>query len=157
MEITEYFGNADKEHWLEELGKCEWEAGKLLYSLLKNGTAEQFLGNDPKILMMTDGDRLACFCTLAEKDDIPDCELSPWIGFVYTFPEYRGRHLAGELIRYAEKQAAEAGYDTTHISTCHTGLYEKYGYTFSETRKDIQGCDSRIYTKSMKLPKNGSE
>ena len=84
MEITEYFGCGRKERLLSELGKCEWEAGKLLYDLLKSGTAETFLGEKPRIFMLTEGDRLVSFCTLARKDDIPDCELSPWIGFVYA-------------------------------------------------------------------------
>ena len=147
MEIIEYFGCDRKEHLLSKLGKCEWEAGKLLHHLLKSGTSEQFLGEDPRVLMLTDGDKLVSFCTFARKDDIPDCELSPWIGFVYTFPEYRGHRYVGRLIRHAENAAQKEGFDRIYISTDHTGLYEKYGYTFREIRKDINGCDSRIYEK----------
>ena len=147
MEITEYFGCGRKERLLLELGKCEWEAGKLLYDLLKSGTAETFLGENPRIFMLTEGDRLVSFCTLARKDDIPDCELSPWIGFVYTFPEYRGHRFVGRLIAHAENTAREEGFGRVFISTGHTGLYEKYGYAFHEIRKDINGCDSRIYEK----------
>ena len=147
MEIIEYFSCDRKEHMLSELRKCEWEAGKLLYSLLKSGNAEQFLGKNPRVLMLTDGNRLVSFCTFARKDDIPDCELSPWIGFVYTFPEYRGHRYIGRLIAHAEIIAGKEGCESIFISTDHTGLYEKYGYTFREIRKDINGCDSRIYEK----------
>ena len=30
------------------------------------------------------------FCTYAEKDDIQPTALTPWIGFVYTFPNIGG-------------------------------------------------------------------
>ena len=150
MDITEYFASDSKERLLAELKKCRWEAGKLLYDLLSGGKVESFIGDDPKVFMMTDVDKLVSFCTLAKKDDIPDTELTPWIGFVYTFPKYRGKHLAGKLIRHAENEARTAGYEKVFISTDHTGLYEKYGYTFYGTAKDVSGNSSRIYTKNLK-------
>ena len=39
--------------------------------------------------MLVDGDELVAFCTFAPYDDIQPTELSPWIGFIYTFPKYR--------------------------------------------------------------------
>ena len=152
MEITEFFGSDRKKHWLGQLGKCRWSAGKLLKELIETGTAEQQLGGGLKVFMLTDGDKLVSFCTFSERDDIPDCELTPWIGFVYTFPEYRGHRYAGKLIRHAENAAYKAGFRNVYISTDHTGLYEKYGYAFFETRKDMNGSDSRIYKKE---PENG--
>lgn len=150
MEITEFFDSNRKERLLAELKKCEWKAGKWLYELLSAGKVETFIGENPKIFMMTDGDKLVSFCTLSEKDDIQPTELTPWIGFVYTFPKYRGKHLAGELIRYAENEARASGYEKVCISTDHTGLYEKYGYEFFCKLKDINGEDSRVYIKKLK-------
>lgn len=86
-------------------------------------------------------------CTLAPLDDIQPTELSPWIGFVYTFPEYRGHHYAGILLEYAESLACVMGKEYIYISTGHTGLYEKYGYEFFKTEKDVLGEDSRVYRK----------
>ena len=145
MEIIEYFSCDRKEHMLSELGKCEWEAGKLLYSLLKSGNAEQFLGKNPRVLMLTDGNRLVSFCTFARKDDIPDCELSPWIGFVYTFPEYRGHRCIGRLIAHAESIAGKEGCESIFISTDHTGLYEKYGFTYWQQMTSRWNGETRVY------------
>ena len=99
--------------------------------------------------MLVDEDRLISFCTFADKDDIQPTELTPWIGFVYTFPEYRGNHYIGKCLAHAEELAKEAGIKNIYISTNHTGLYEKYGYEFYEIMKDIAGEDSRVYIRRL--------
>ena len=86
------------------------------------------MGETALVLMLAEGERLVSFCTFAPLDDIQPTELSPWIGFVYTFPEYRGHRYAGILLEYAESLACVMGKEYTYISTGHTGLYEKYGY-----------------------------
>ena len=75
--------------------------------------------------------------------------MTPWIGFVYTFPKYRGHRYAGGLIEYAETLAKTDGKDSVYISTNHNGLYEKYGYEFYQMMKDIGGEDSKVYTKQL--------
>lgn len=47
------------------------------------------MGEKSRVMLLVDGDDLISFCTYAEKDDIQPTELTPWIGFVYTFPQYR--------------------------------------------------------------------
>lgn len=49
------------------------------------------------------------FAHFAEKDDIQPTELTPWIGWVYTFPDDRGNRYVGKLLSYAETLAKEAG------------------------------------------------
>jgi len=93
MEILEYFTSEDKEHWLSEIGKSDWGAGKFLHRLLKEEKLKETVGENAKVLLLTDRERLISFCTFAEKDDIQPTELTPWIGWVYTFPEYRGTDL----------------------------------------------------------------
>ena len=34
LEIIEYFTTKKKEHWLNEIKKCDWGAGQYLYQLL---------------------------------------------------------------------------------------------------------------------------
>ena len=97
------------------------------------------------MLLLADGTSLAAFCIYPEKDAIPDTELTPWIGFVYTFPAYRGRRLAGKLIARTRETAREEGKEALYLSTGETGLYEKYGAEFLTVMKDRQGEDSRIY------------
>lgn len=97
--------------------------------------------------MLTDGDKLASFITLAERDCIDAPEYTPWIGFVHTAPEYRGRRCAGRLIEHACVTASSNAASRVYICTDHIGLYEKYGFTYLENRMSIYGEDSRIYVR----------
>ncbi len=92
-----------------------------------------------------DGDKLISFCTYAEQDDVREPSLTPWVGFVYTFPEYRGKRRVGKLLEYVYKLAKNDGHKHIFISTGETGLYEKYGYHFWKIMKDVYGEDSRVY------------
>ncbi len=149
MEIKEFSRLDDKAFWLAQIGKCDWSAGRYLYELLRDNRLKDVCGESTIVPMLIDGERLVSFCTLAEQDDLEPSGLTPWIGFIYTFPEYRGHRYAGRLLEYAEKIAANAGAEYVYISTGHTGLYEKYGYEFSETRRDKSGEDSRVYRKEI--------
>lgn len=149
MRIIEYFTTEEKEHWLQEIKKSDWGAGQFLYELLKENCLQEAVGQNALVPMLVDGDRLVAFCTFAPLDDIQPTEMTPWIGFVYTFPEYRGHRYAGMLLDYAESIATIMGKEYIYISTGHTGLYEKYGYTFYKMEKDIGGEDSRVYRKEL--------
>ena len=147
--ILEYFTCENKEHWLREIQKSDWGAGQYLYSLLKENKLKALVGATTLVLMLADGDKLVSFCTLAPLDDVQPTSYTPWVGFVYTFPEYRGQHCAGRLLDCAESIAAVMERKYTYISTNHIGLYEKYGYTFLETAEDISGGETRIYRKAL--------
>lgn len=147
--ILEYFTCENKEHWLREIQKSDWGAGQYLYSLLKENKLKALVGATTLVLMLADGDKLVSFCTLAPLDDVQPTSYTPWVGFVYTFPEYRGQHCAGRLLDCAEGIAAIMERKYTYISTNHIGLYEKYGYTFLETAQDISGGETRIYRKAL--------
>lgn len=125
MKIIEYFSTDRKEHWLSELKKSDWGAGQRLYEWLRDGILKDFVGDNTKVFMQVDGEKLLSFCTFAEKDDIQPTELTPWIGFVYTFPDYRGNHYAGKLLAHVELLAKEEGVKRIHISTGEIGLYER--------------------------------
>ena len=145
MDIIEYFSTDNKEYWLSKIKESDWEAGQFLYELLKSQKLKEYVGENTKVLMLVDGENLISFCTFAEKDDIQPTELTPWIGWVYTFPHYRGHRYVGKLLRYAEALAKTDGINRIYISTDHDGLYEKYGYEFFEMMKDMHGEDSRVY------------
>lgn len=146
MEIINYFESDARGHWLAEIKKSDWRASSTLVGFLENGTFFENLG-DGVLLLLTDGDKLVSFVTFAQRDCIDDKSLSPWIGFVYTFPEYRGHRYAGRIIARCEALAKEHDVKNIYICTDHIGLYEKYGYTYMENRVDIYGDDSRIYVK----------
>ncbi|MBR3834265.1 MAG: GNAT family N-acetyltransferase [Lachnospiraceae bacterium] len=149
MEIIEFFSTDNKEYWLSKMKECDWRAGQYLEKLLREGKLKQLVGESTKVLMLVDGENLVSFCTFAEKDDIQPTDLTPWIGWVYTFPDYRGKRYAGKLLGHAEALAKEAGIKNIYISTNHIGLYEKYGYEFFQVMKDIEGEDSRVYVRNL--------
>ena len=98
MDMIRYSRADRPEGWLEQIGKSDWRAGQFLHRLLAEDRFHEMAGQEAEVLLLADGDRLASFCTLAEKDEIPDTERRPWLGFVYTHPDYRGRRLTGRLI-----------------------------------------------------------
>lgn len=147
MDVVNYFTNSNKEYWLEKIGECDWGAGTYLCELIRNDTFFDMVGQNSRLLLLIDGDELISFCTLAEKDDIQPTELTPWMGFVYTFPEYRGHRYIGQLFEEIGKILRAEGTTRVYISTDHEGLYEKYGCTFMTEAKDLSGEGSRIYVK----------
>ena len=147
MNIIEYFSTDNKDYWLSKIKESDWGAGQFLYELLKNQKLKEYVGENTKVLMLVDGENLISFCTFAEKDDIQPTDVTPWIGWVYTCPHYRGHRYVGKLLSYAEALAKTDGLNSIYISTNHNGLYEKYGYEFFEMMKDMHGEDSRVYVR----------
>ena len=148
MDIVEYFGSdADIQLTLREaLATCDWRAGKFLLQLLKERTFAKTLGENGKIFFLLDGKAVVSFLTLTRQDCIAAPDMTPWIGFVFTFPEYRGRRYAGILLDHARKCAADASFPVVFLATDHVGVYEKYGFSYWGNIRDIHGENSRIYT-----------
>ena len=145
MEI-QFFEDTDRrELWLAQMKNCSWRAGRYLYTLLKEDRFQKQYGETSRVLLLTDGEKLVSFCTYAERDEIPDTELKPWMGFVYTDPEYRGRRLMGRLIARVKELARENGSDALYISSEEQGLYEKYGGAFIRTMKTGRGEETRVF------------
>ncbi len=146
MQVIEYHNCERREHWLEHIKKSDWAAGQFLYELLKENRFFEMVGEKSRVMLLVDGDDLISFCTYAEKDDIQPTELTPWIGFVYTFPQYRGRRCMGKLFQEIEKLAKAELVREIYISTDHIGLYEKYGCEFFQTMYDRRnGEPCRVY------------
>lgn len=103
--------------------------------------------------------RLAAFVSLARNDEVditvPGRETwTPWIGCVFTYPEYRGQRLSEKLITLSEDYAIkELDAKYTYISTDHIGLYEKYGYEFFTETDTVWGEQTRVLRKRLKKTK----
>lgn len=145
MQIIDYFQVEDQAHWRTQIASYEWRAAKLLARLLENGEFHANVG-EGTLYLLTDGDKLVSFATLAEKDCL-DVPYGPWIGFVHTAPEYRGHRHVGKLIDHACQVAGAHGVQRVYICTDHVGLYEKYGFTYLENQVSIYGEDSRVYVR----------
>lgn len=97
MKIIEYFEDSRKEHWKKELAIADWRAAAYLLGLLENTVKfNAYLGEGGRLFLLVDGEKIVSFATLSKKDCIPDESLFPWVGFVYTYPAYRGH-------RYSEQ------------------------------------------------------
>ncbi len=147
MRIVEYFESdaSTRQMLLLELRRCEWSAGGFLLRLLEEETFHKTLGGEGKLFFLLDGNAVVSFLTLTTQDCIVEPSMTPWIGFVFTFPKYRGQRQIGVLLDHARKCAAQNGSPFVYLATDHVGLYEKYGFSFWGNRKDIHGEMSRVY------------
>ena len=157
MEVIDYYSSDRQTHWLEEIRKSDWGAGTYLYELLRDNKLKELCGEATKVLLLTEGESLVSFCTYAPNDDIPNTPLTPWVGFVYTFPQYRGHRYMGILLDYAAQLAKAEGHSSIYLSTLEEGLYEKYGFTFLQFMKDVHGDDSRVYRRKVQLSGESDE
>jgi len=149
MDVREFFLSDNKELWISQMKECDWGPGQWLGDLLEQGILQDTVGSGAKVVMLTDGDKLVSFCTFAPRDEIWPTDLTPWIGFVYTYPEYRGQRNAGTILDYCECIAANMGKENVYLSTDHIGLYEKYGYEFLNMQMTPNGEEARVYYKSL--------
>lgn len=147
MKIYNYFELKNQPEFISKIAKCDWSAAKFLVELLEKETFYDTLGGWGHLFLLMDGEKLVSFATLTGQDAVRDEALTPWIGFVFTHPEYRGHHYAGQLLSHAEDCAAKQGYGKIYIATDYVGLYEKYGYTYQENRIDCWDDDMRVLYK----------
>lgn len=149
MDRIEYGRCADPGHWLKQIRRCRWRSGKYLYELLSTDRLEERAGPAPKVLLLTKGRRLLSFGVLMEQKYDVASRLSPWLGFLYTFPCFRRKRLAGELIRWACELTRQSGRDHLYLSTKHRGLYERYGFSPIGTVTDWRGEEQLLYSRQV--------
>ena len=145
MEIKEISELENKSCWISKIKDADWRGAKYLVQLLESGNFYAHCGNTSKLFLLIDNLDLISFCTYAEKDEIPDTNLTPWIGFVYTFPQFRGKRKIGILMEHIYLLAKIEGFKNLYISTDQPGLYEKFGFTFKEKLKNRWGGDTLVY------------
>lgn len=144
MTIFSFYDDPRQSYWTERIKECSWGAALFLAELLEKGRFHEILG-DGKLFIIAEGDRLVSFATLTHKDCIDDDSLFPWIGFVFTSPEYRGHRYSGKIINFICEEAKKQGFVKVYLATDHIGLYEKYGFSYMESRIDVYNEESRIY------------
>ena len=148
MHIVDFSKIANKNHWISEIQKCNWSSAKLLSKLLIENKFYEFLGYGTLYLLIEDN-YLISFGTLTQKDCIEDDSMFPWIGYIYTQPQYRGHRYSQMIINKMLADATENGYLRVYLASEHIGLYEKYGFTYLENRIDIWGDINRIYVQNL--------
>ena len=148
MNVTNFFEIKNQKALVEKIKQGDWPPAQLLAELLESGRFHSALGEGTVYLLM-DGENIASFLTFTRQDCVADESLYPWAGFIYTFPQYRGHRCVGQLLAHAEQKARAHGCEKVYIATDHIGLYEKYGYTYWESRIDIYNEECRIYRKDL--------
>lgn len=148
LNIQTFAESADQEATMQAIFDCDWRAAKFLARLLKEKRLEEYVGEGTLFLLWSDTE-LAGFIILGKKDGLPDPNRTPWLSFLFVAPAYRGRRLGKRLIDHACEAAKESGHQQVFLYTDHEGLYEKYGFTYLESRKDVWGDMSRIYMRAL--------
>lgn len=148
MKIIDFFQAPDRDHWLGEIRRSPWPAAAFLAAFLeREGAFAAQFGERATVLLLTDGDHLASFCTYAARDEVDDPALTPWIGFAFTFDDYRGRRCLGRLIEQAVERARREGYPRIYVSTDLVGMYEKYGFSYVGQGRSVWHGQVRIYAR----------
>ena len=148
MQLLNLHNIIEQKQWIDKIRACDWSAAKYLANLLEQDKFHEVLG-EGNLFLMVEEENVVAFCTLTRKDCIDDDSLFPWIGFVFTSQEYRGQRYSGVVIDYACNKAKEQGFDTVYLATDHIGLYEKYGFSYIESRMDVYNEMSRIYCRKL--------
>lgn len=106
-------------------------------------SCRKLIEQQARIYLVTDGDKLACQLNIRDGEVIVDSPIdlslrfdagTVFLNYLYTRDDYRGRGLAGELIRFACTDLVEKGFRhcLAHIrATNHASLasFRKAGWT----------------------------
>ena len=150
MRIIDYFTCEEQNYWLSEIKKSDWDAGQYLFELLHKDEFKKLCGSSSKVLLLTEGNKLISYCTYAEQDEIDAPSLTPWVGFVYTFPAFRGKRRMGKLIEHVYALAKRDGYKVLYVSTDLTGVYEQYGFAWWKHMTNLNGEQVRVYRQDIR-------
>ncbi len=125
---------------------CFWWAGPFLAEKMRRG---EFRGWERVCAARVDV-RVAGFCTLTEKDELPGrYGFSPFIGFLFVDERYRGNRLSERMIRQAGVYARGLGYEKLYVMSGETGLYEKYGFVKMGGYETIYGSVEQLFVKPL--------
>ena len=151
MKFIEYFqlDETAQKSWSARIAEGDWRAAKYLAELLKHNTFQNRYGPNGRIFLLTEGDSLAAFCTLVPQDEIADETLTPWIGFVYTFPRFRGHRYSQKLIDRVCSCAKAQGHRKIYLSSEEQGLYEKYDFLPLQRMKTAGGDTTQVYVRML--------
>ncbi|MBR5932873.1 MAG: hypothetical protein IK002_02690 [Treponema sp.] len=160
MRIVNFFEYEKKDDIIVQLeqGAHHWRAIPFLLALLKDNAFNRLLGNGGLYLLL-EGDELVAFSTFCDRDETAFPEIGPWIGFVFTFPKWRGKRFSGKLIDYYVETLAPKlypDYKKVFLSSDEKGLYEKYGFRYIGNMKGTWGEEeSGVYARDV-LPSDSA-
>ncbi len=120
---------------------CSWRAGKALAEAMDNNVFKEW----ERVIVAYENGNICGYCTVAEKDCIPDVDYTPYIGYLFVGEKYRGNKLSQKLIRYAIDYLKVIGFNKVHIVSDHENLYEKYDFRVIDRKIAPWGSEEKIY------------
>ena len=122
---------------------CSWVAGKHFAQLLREN---RFTDWEAAFAAVEVGEVIG-YCTFLKEDYYPENRYSPWISSLFVDEVFRGRGIAGKLIKAAEEYAKANGFITVYIPSDMSGFYEKYGYEKIDTLINYGGDTDDIFSR----------
>ena len=120
-----------KEHTLKSLREWDFEDWEAQFVAVADG----------QIVGMT---------SIRKTDYYPLPDIFPWVSSIFVTEAYRGRRISAKMIDFANRYAAELGFERTYIPSEHVGLYEKYGYRYVKDIVNYGGGEDRLYVREVK-------
>ena len=145
------FYTMNKEHFLWDktisyAERSSWKAGPYLADIMRSGQ----LSDIERIIIACEDGEIIGFCTLAEKDELPDSfAYTPFIGFIFVDEKARGKRISEKLIYTASEYALSIGYECVYILSGEEGLYEKYGFEKIGIVETIYGTADQLFRKKL--------
>lgn len=103
-------------------------------------------GPVPQWYAALEDERMIAGLGVIENDFHDRKDLAPNVCAVYVEKDFRGRGIAGELLRFACADMKGRGVETLYLLTDHCGFYEKYGWEFlCMAQGDGEADMSRMY------------
>lgn len=72
-------------------------------------------------------------------------DLSPNLCALYVEEMYRNQGIAQYILEFVRKDMENMGIEKLYLVTDHTEFYEKCGWSFLTTVKDVNDCIERMY------------
>jgi len=114
-------------------GKKSGKSVEAIYYLFEHSICKDRLPQT--FVALVDGEPAGMY-QLSMSDDLfgrPD--IYPWLINVYVDESFRGRQICRKLMETVSDRAKDAGINKLYLYTSHVGLYEKFGWEFTEEVK----------------------
>jgi len=146
MEIKAIFQTDKLWKKLIDYGKnCSWKAGPYFAKQMEENIFTEW----ERVFAAIDGNNIAGYCTFVKNDCIPDVKYTPYISCIFVGEQYRGQRLSEKMILSVIEYAKKLKFNEVYIVSNHINLYEKYGFTKIDERKDYWNNDEKIYRRTI--------
>lgn len=89
FEIINYFEDSYQEYWRQQILRTDWPGAAELEEMLRLDLFFSKLGENAKLLLLTDGETLISYCAANADGEVK---------YLFTFPSYRGNGCAKRLL-----------------------------------------------------------